>query len=101
MFDPFKTRNFGCTQLYNAPFWALLIGETYASAARAQQRRLPHPGMLPDVDFSQSAASPIRQAQDAEGWLPDDSIEGMRPAAHIAHPAAVNSDNHAEAALAA
>jgi hypothetical protein len=35
MFDPFKTRNFGCTQPYNAPFWALLIGETYASAVHA------------------------------------------------------------------
>jgi hypothetical protein len=52
MFDPFKTRNFGCTQPFNAPFWALLIGETYASAVHAQPRRRQHPGRLPDVDFS-------------------------------------------------
>lgn len=88
MFDPFKTRNFGCTQPYNAPFWALLIGETHASAVHAQQRRRPHPGMLPDVDFSRATASPVRQALDAGAGLPDDSVEGMRPETHIARLAA-------------
>jgi hypothetical protein len=101
MFDPFKTRNFGCTQPHNAPFWAHLIGETYASAVHAQPRPRPHPGMLPDVDFSRSAACPVRYAHDAVAGLPDDSVEGMRPATPVARLAAVDSDNHAEAALAA
>lgn len=100
MFDPFKTRNFGCTQPYNAPFWALLIGETYATAVYAQSRRRPHPGMLPDVDFSQGAASAVRLVREAEAAPSDDSVEGMRPATHLAR-LAVDSDNHAEAALAA
>jgi hypothetical protein len=34
--------------------WALLIGETYSSAAHAETRRRPHRGMLPDVDFSRA-----------------------------------------------
>jgi hypothetical protein len=88
MFDPFKTRNFGCTQPYNAPFWVLLIGETYASAVHAQPRRRPHPGTLPDVVFSKSAAFPVRPAQDAEAGLPAVSVEDMRAATHIARLAA-------------
>jgi hypothetical protein len=83
MFDPFKTRNFGCTQPYNAPLWALLIGETYASVVHAQPRRRPHPGMLLDMVFSNSAAFPVRPAQDAEAGLPADSVEDMRAATHI------------------
>ena len=88
MFDPFKTRNFGCTQPHNAPFWALLIGETYASAVHAQTRRRLHPGMLPDVAFSKNAAFPVRPAQDAVAGLPVDSVEDMRAATHIARLAA-------------
>ncbi|MHA6641692.1 hypothetical protein [Mesorhizobium sp. A623] len=82
MFDPFKTRNFGCTQPANAPFWALLIGETHASAVHAQPRRRPHPGILPDVNFSRMIPQTEQAEQTArsaptlapeQGGRPDDS----------------------------
>lgn len=76
MFDPFKTRNFGCTQPFNAPFWVLLIGETYASAVHAQTHRRPHPGILPDVDFSRMASQAGQVERPAPALAPE---QGGRP----------------------
>ncbi|MDX8447862.1 hypothetical protein [Mesorhizobium captivum] len=54
MFDPFRIP--GSRNLHERKMatWALLIGETYSSAVavHAEERRRPHRGMLPDVDFS-------------------------------------------------
>lgn len=81
MFDPFKTRHFGCTQPHNAPFWAILIGETYASAVHARRSRRPHPGMLPDVDFSRQRTDGARQVSTGSQ---DDPVEDMRLAVAMA-----------------
>lgn len=81
MFDPFKTRNWGCTQPYNAPFWALLTGETYASAVHAQYRRRPHPGLLPDVDFPcRGSGARSRSLSSGSSTDPDDGMSVAVPA---------------------
>jgi len=52
MFDPYKIPGSRSLHERKAATWALLIGETYSSAVHAEERRRPHRGMLPDVDFS-------------------------------------------------
>lgn len=52
MFDPCKIPGSRSLHERRMATWALLIGETYSSAAHAETRRRPHRGMLPDVDFS-------------------------------------------------
>ncbi|MFE0014756.1 hypothetical protein ACFWXH_07925 [Mesorhizobium sp. NPDC059054] len=60
MFDPFKIP--GSRSLHDRKLatWALLVGETRSSAVRAEIRRRPHRGMLPDVDFSRAVPAPGR-----------------------------------------
>lgn len=77
MFDPFKTRYWGCTQPYNAPLWALLIGETYASSVHAQARRRPHPGLLPDVDFSRRGSTAHARASSSGSSTDPDEGTGV------------------------
>ncbi|RRH95605.1 hypothetical protein EH240_24285 [Mesorhizobium tamadayense] len=52
MFDPFRIPGSRSLHERKMATWALLIGETYSSAVHAEERRRPHRGMLPDVDFS-------------------------------------------------
>ncbi|MDX8456078.1 hypothetical protein RFM98_25425 [Mesorhizobium sp. VK9D] len=52
MFDPYKIPGSRSLHERKVATWALLIGETYSSAVHAEERRRPHRGMLPDVDFS-------------------------------------------------
>ncbi|WP_156913336.1 hypothetical protein [Mesorhizobium sp. WSM3224] len=54
MFDPYKIPGSRSLHERKAATWALLIGETYSSAVHAEERRRPHRGMLPDVDFSRA-----------------------------------------------
>lgn len=54
MFDPFRIPGSRSLHERKMATWALLIGETYSSAVHAQERRRPHRGMLPDVDFSRA-----------------------------------------------
>jgi hypothetical protein len=54
MFDPYKIPGSRSLHERKVATWALLIGETYSSAVHAEQRRRPHRGMLPDVDFSRA-----------------------------------------------
>ncbi|WP_287105223.1 hypothetical protein [Mesorhizobium sp.] len=54
MFDPCKIPGSRSLHERRMATWALLIGETYSSAAHAETRRRPHRGMLPDVDFSRA-----------------------------------------------
>ncbi|QIA22230.1 hypothetical protein [Mesorhizobium sp. AA22] len=54
MFDPCKIPGSRNLHERRMATWALLIGETYSSAAHAETRRRPHRGMLPDVDFSRA-----------------------------------------------
>ena len=54
MFDPYKIPGSRSLHERKTATWALLIGETYSSAVHAEQRRRPHRGMLPDVDFSRA-----------------------------------------------
>jgi hypothetical protein len=54
MFDPCKIPGSRSLHERKMATWALLIGETYSSAAHAETRRRPHRGMLPDVDFSRA-----------------------------------------------
>ncbi|RWJ61712.1 MAG: hypothetical protein EOR32_16345 [Mesorhizobium sp.] len=54
MFDPCKIPGSRSLHERRMATSALLIGETYSSAAHAETRRRPHRGMLPDVDFSRA-----------------------------------------------
>ena len=54
MFDPYKIPGSRSLHERKVATWALLIGETYSSAVHAEERRRPHRGMLPDVDFSRA-----------------------------------------------
>jgi hypothetical protein len=54
MFDPYKIPGSRSRHERKVATWALLIGETYSSAVHAEERRRPHRGMLPDVDFSRA-----------------------------------------------
>ncbi|CDX15966.1 conserved hypothetical protein [Mesorhizobium sp. ORS 3324] len=54
MFDPFRVPGSRSLHERKMATWALLIGETYSSAVHAEERRRPHRGMLPDVDFSRA-----------------------------------------------
>lgn len=54
MFDPCKIPGSRSLHERRMAISALLIGETYSSAAHAETRRRPHRGMLPDVDFSRA-----------------------------------------------
>jgi hypothetical protein len=54
MFDPYKIPGSRNLHERKVATWALLIGETYSSAVHAEERRRPHRGMLPDVDFSRA-----------------------------------------------
>jgi hypothetical protein len=54
MFDPYKIPGSRSLHERKLATWALLIGETYSSAVHAEERRRPHRGMLPDVDFSRA-----------------------------------------------
>jgi hypothetical protein len=54
MFDPYKIPGSRSLHERKMATWALLIGETYSSAVHAEERRRPHRGMLPDVDFSRA-----------------------------------------------
>ncbi|RVD59790.1 hypothetical protein EN828_07630 [Mesorhizobium sp. M2D.F.Ca.ET.185.01.1.1] len=54
MFDPYRIPGSRTLHERKAATWALLIGETYSSAVHAEERRRPHRGMLPDVDFSRA-----------------------------------------------
>ncbi|MDX8526816.1 hypothetical protein RFM68_20155 [Mesorhizobium sp. MSK_1335] len=54
MFDPYRIPGSRSLHERKAATWALLIGETYSSAVHAEERRRPHRGMLPDVDFSRA-----------------------------------------------
>ncbi|TGP19099.1 hypothetical protein EN827_26270 [Mesorhizobium sp. M1D.F.Ca.ET.184.01.1.1] len=60
MFDPYKIPGSRSLHERKMATWALLIGETYSSAAHAETRRRPHRGMLPDVDFSRAVPDPGR-----------------------------------------
>ncbi|WP_421916637.1 hypothetical protein [Mesorhizobium sp.] len=60
MFDPYRIPGSRSLHTHRMPTWALLIGETYSSAVHAEQRRRPHRGMLPDVDFSRAVPDPSR-----------------------------------------
>ena len=54
MFDPYKIPGSRSLHERKVATWALLVGETYSSAVHAEERRRPHRGMLPDVDFSRA-----------------------------------------------
>lgn len=54
MFDPYKIPGSRSLHERKVATWALPIGETYSSAVHAEERRRPHRGMLPDVDFSRA-----------------------------------------------
>jgi hypothetical protein len=54
MFDPYRIPGSRSLHEQKMATWALLIGETYSSAVHVEQRRRPHRGMLPDVDFSRA-----------------------------------------------
>ena len=54
MFDPFRIPGSRSLHERKMATWALLIGETYSSSVHAEERRRPHRGMLPDVDFSRA-----------------------------------------------
>jgi len=54
MFDPFRISGSRSLHERKVATWALLIGETHQSAVHAEERRRPHRGMLPDVDFSRA-----------------------------------------------
>jgi len=54
MFDPCRISGSRSLHERKLATWALLIGETYSSAVHAEERRRPHRGMLPDVDFSRA-----------------------------------------------
>lgn len=60
MFDPYRIPGSRSLHIHRVPTWALLIGDTYSSAVHAEQRRRPHRGMLPDVDFSRAVPDPSR-----------------------------------------
>ncbi len=60
MFDPYRIPGSRSLHDQKVATWALLIGETYSSAVHAEQRRRPHRGMLPDVDFSRAVPDPGR-----------------------------------------
>lgn len=66
MLDPYKIPGSRSLHERKLAAWALLIGETHSSAVHAEARRKPHPGMLPDVDFSRAVPdhgrpSPVRR----------------------------------------
>lgn len=93
MFGPFKTRDSRNASVRNTPIWALLIGETYASAVHAQAHRRPHRGMLPDVDFSRALAQLGRRTERAAAGVPDDSM-GERPSStYVASGCATDSED--------
>jgi hypothetical protein len=104
MFDPFKMRDSRDREPHNAPVWVLLIGETYASAVHAQERRRPHPGMLPDVDFSRARQgrpsllrrlAQLARPSNAPAESSDDSAGEMPYTPYIAHVTVGDSENRA------
>lgn len=58
MFDPFSPPGPRGPHERRLATWALMIGETGHVPFHGQDRRRPHRGMLPDVDFSRVVAAP-------------------------------------------
>jgi hypothetical protein len=92
MFGPFRIRDSRNANVRNTPIWALLIGETYASAVHVPSHRRPHRGMLPDVDFSRALAQIGRRTERAVAGVRDDSM-GERPSSpYVASDSVADSD---------